>query len=181
MKHYLILILATMLSFTAGAQGSVSDFDVSKDKEGATVYKGQFTFDDLRKEPSFGWFQRGAEAYKADTNAIKYLKKELPNYTIVVLMGTWCDDSQNLIPKLYKTLELTAYPMDKYAMFGVDRAKEAKYIEHKLYKVERVPTIILYKKNMEIGRIVESVKRSIEVDLVQLIQKDPEVQEAQSR
>lgn len=57
-------------------------------------------------------------------------------------------------------------------MYGVDRAKTTKYVENKLYKIELVPTIILFKKNAEVGRIVESPKKNIEDDLVDMIKKD---------
>ncbi len=59
--------------------------------------------------------------------------------------------------------------MEQYLMYGVDRAKEAKYIEHKLYRVEKVPTIIVLKDNTEVGRIVENTKKSIEEDLMEII------------
>lgn len=176
MKKILLAAAASLLSVAAFAQ---SDFDISKDKEnGMTVYKGALAFDDLKKESTFGWFQRGATAYTPDSNAVKYLKKNLPQYNLVVLMGTWCDDSHNLIPKLYKTLQAAGYPMKQIRLYGVDRAKQAKYVEHRLYQVEKVPTIILQKQHTEVGRVVETVKRSVEVDLVQLIQSNLDAQEA---
>lgn len=100
---------------------------------------------------------------------MRLLKKHLSEYDIVVLMGTWCEDSHNLVPKLFKTLKAADYPDTRVVMYGLDRNKEGKYIEHKAYKVERVPTIILIKNNGEVGRIVESVKKNIETDIVQLI------------
>jgi len=169
MKYLLTLAIVACLSFTAGAQKA---YTTSKDEEtGATIFKGQVTLADLQEESSFTWLKRGEATYKPDSNAIKYLRKELPAYTIVVLMGTWCDDSQNLIPKLTKTLEAARFPMKQFVMYGVDRAKQTGGMESKLYNVTKVPTIIVYKGNLEAGRIVESVKRDIETDLVQILQK----------
>lgn len=165
---FLILFLA--ISLNSFCQ---SDYDKSVDKEnGSVVFKGQCSFDDLLKEPDFAWFNNGADSYQPDSNAILFLKKHLPDYDLVVLMGTWCEDSQNLVPKLYKTLQLTGYPISKLKLFGVDRAKEAKFGEHKLYKVEKVPTIILFRQKQEISRLVEIVEKSIEKDLVKLIEVD---------
>ncbi len=167
-----ILAVALLMSINTFAQ---SDYDVSKDKEnGAVVYKGECTFADLQKEPSFGWVAKDAAAYTPDTNAIKYLKKHLPDYDFVVLMGTWCDDTHVLLPKYYKVLQQTNYPMAKLKMYGVDRAKTTKYVEHKLYKIVNVPTIIVIKNHTEVGRIVETTKRNIETDLIAIIQKDIE-------
>jgi len=175
----ILLAAAMLLTINVMAQITKSDYDVSKDKEsGAVVFKGQCSFADLSKESSFSWLKRGSDAYKPDTNAVKYLKKNFGNYEIVVFMGTWCEDSQNMIPKFYKLLQLIGYPMDKLTMYGVDRAKTAKYIEHKLYKIEKVPTIIVYKNHSELGRVVETVKKSIETDLINIIKDDVEKQEA---
>jgi hypothetical protein len=169
MKYLLTLFTIACLSFTAGAQKA---YTTSKDDEtGATLFKGQVSLADLQEEPGFTWLKRGENAYKPDSNAIKYLRKELPAYTVVVIMGTWCDDSQNLVPKLTKTLEAARFPMKQFVMYGVDRAKQTGGMESKLYDVKKVPTIILYKGNLEAGRIVESVKRDIESDLAQIVQK----------
>ena len=169
MKYFLILSLTMLIQTSGFAQPA---YTTSKDDEtGAVVFKGPITMADLAKERSFKWLASGEAAYKPDTNAIKYLKKALPNYGILVFMGTWCDDSQNLIPKLAKVLEASRFPMSRYVMYGVDRAKQTGGIENRLYEIKKVPTIIVLKGQTEIGRIVENVKRNIEVDLVQIIEK----------
>jgi thiol-disulfide isomerase/thioredoxin len=155
------------MSFLSTAQ---SAFDTSTDKEnGALIFKGSITFDDLQKEPSFIWYKSGVTAYKPDIATIELLKNELPSFQLVVLMGTWCDDSQNLIPKLYKVLQETKYPMRQLSLYGVNRVKECNHDEHILYSLKKVPTIILFRNNKEVGRIVENVNKSIEADLKNII------------
>jgi len=151
-----------------------SDYDRISDANGNLIYKGECTINDLYKEPDFSWLGRGVDSYTPDSIAVKYLKKTLGQYNIVVVMGTWCEDSQNLVPKLYKTLVEASFPMSQYQMFGVDREKKTKNIEHELYKIKFVPTIIVRKGPQEIGRIVESVKKNIETDLMHIIQDDIE-------
>lgn len=150
-----------------------SDYDKSIDPENKDViYKGEITFDDLMKEPAFSWMKKGADEYTPDHNAIVYLQKELPAYDIITFLGTWCEDSQQQIPKLYKVLTEANYPLRHLSLYGVDRTKATKYLENKLYKIERVPTIILLKKGKEIGRIVETPEKSIEEDMVNIIKAD---------
>jgi len=169
-----IFLLAAML-FSVVTFAQSSDYEISKDDEnGAVVFKGEISFEDLKKEPTFGWMNKGAASYKPGKEDLKYLKEYLPQYELVILMGTWCDDSQRLIPELYKILQAANYPMAKVKMYGVNRAKETKNIEHKLYRLEKVPTIIVYKDHSELGRIVENVKQSMEGDLVELISNDME-------
>ncbi len=169
--HRLLLLAAFLFSTTAMAQSlPASDFDRSKDPEnGAVVFKGAVTLADLQKEPSFAWLATGMKAYTPQADAVQYLKTHLPGYELVVLMGTWCDDSQQQLPRLFKTLQAAGYPAEQVTMFGVDRAKEAKNVERRIYNVERVPTIILYKDHQEVGRIVEAPKTSIEGDLEAMI------------
>jgi thiol-disulfide isomerase/thioredoxin len=164
---YLFVFLFLSMSISTFAQ---SDFDKSKDSENnAIVYKGQITFEDLKAEPTFNWFTEGTEQYKPDAREVEFLKKNLKSYRLVVLLGTWCEDSQNLIPKLNKVLQTAEFPMSQYQMFGVNREKAAKYAEKQMYKLEKVPTIIVFKGNKEVGRIVETVEKSVENGLVKII------------
>src|SRR5689334_16287782 len=131
MKYLLIIAITAIMSFSANAQKA---YTTSKDEEtGAVVYKGHITLADLGSEPTFTWLKRGETSYIPDSNAIKYLRKALPAYSIVTIMGTWCDDSQNLVPKLAKTLEAARFPMAQFVIYGVDRAKQTGGIESKLY------------------------------------------------
>lgn len=165
----LLTLVAMTLSMNVMAQ---SDFGISKDAEnGAVVYKGAFNIDDMHKETTFSWMDNGISTYQPNEKDVAYLKANLPAYKMVVVLGTWCEDSQNLVPKLYKTLQESGYPMSQLQMFGADRTKHTKNNEHEQYNIKFVPTIILLKDGKEIGRIVETVQKSIEADLVSLIEK----------
>jgi len=165
-----ILTALLLMSMIVKAQ---TDFETSTDKEnGSVVFKGQITYNDLRKELSFKWLDKGIIDYKPAEADMVFLQKHLSGYEVVTFMGTWCDDSQNLVPKLLKVLAAADYPMHQHTMYGVDRTKQAKYTEAKFYEISRVPTIILLKDNLEVGRITESVNKSIEADLKAIIEKD---------
>src|SRR5207248_4809252 len=101
-----------LLLISAGAIAQNKAYDITKDrKNGDLVFNGPLTFDDLNNEPTFTWLKSGAEAYKPDEQTINFLRSRLRDYTLVVFLGTWCDDSHYLIPKLEKVLQLTDYPM----------------------------------------------------------------------
>lgn len=169
MKKVLIGLLV-LLSVQVFAQDK---YDILKDKKnGAVVIRGECTWDDLLRQPTMGWLNRGMINYNPDSTYMVYLKRHLNNYQMVVFMGTWCDDTYSILPKLYKILKLTNYPMSSYTMYGVDRNKNTKYVEHKIYKIENVPTIILERNHMEVGRITETLKKSVEADLARLIDAD---------
>jgi thiol-disulfide isomerase/thioredoxin len=166
MKRLIFLIVMIMSLNTSG-----QNYQASKDAEnGSVVMKGPISMADLANETSFGWFKQNA-AYTPDATAIATLKTRLGGYDMVVVMGTWCEDSQNLVPKLNTVLQLAGYPLDSVRMFGVDRSKDALNGEKAKYAIEKVPTIILYKDGQEAGRITETVQKSIEADLAAIVSK----------
>ncbi len=165
----ILLSALLLLGFAAGAQ---KKYDVSYDADSSLIYNGPCTFGDLTNEKTFDWFIAGAAGYQPNAKAVAYLKKKLAGYDLMVFMGTWCEDSHNIVPKLYKVLQQIDYPMSQYTMFGVDRKKTTKNSEHLKYKITNVPTIIVLKNHEEIGRITESVDKSVEQDMVKILRKD---------
>jgi thiol-disulfide isomerase/thioredoxin len=142
------------------------------DKTGFYVFKGPITFPDIMNEKSFTWFNESLQEYKPDYSDLRFLTDRISNYDMVIFMGTWCDDSHYLIPKLYALLKKLNYPIAKIPMYGVDRDKSTGGNEKERYKITKVPTIILYREGSEIGRITESVAQSIEHDLSDIITQD---------
>ena len=162
--------IAVLLLMSTNLMAQSPAYDISKDeKEGGLIFNGTITFNDLAKEPSFTWFKPGVDEYKPDEAMVNYLRTYLGNYTMVVFMGTWCDDSHYLIPKLEKVIQLTNYPASQLTMYGVDREKNTKNGDSKKYNITLVPTIILYKDGTEIGRITETTKKNLETDLSYII------------
>ena len=167
-----LLAAILMMSINAFAQ---YDMDVSVDNStGNVIYKGQCTFNDLGSEQTFAWLRTGVGHYKPDESVVRYLTDKLPEYSIVVLMGTWCEDSQVLLPQIYKLLKITNFPMKNYTMYGLDTDKKGYKDEHTVYNVTHIPTIILLKNGKEVGRIVETVAVSLEVDIKKIVEENTE-------
>ncbi len=93
-------------------------------------------------------------------------------YEIVVVLGTWCGDSKDQIPRFMKVIDLIDNP---YLMVQnyicVDRTKSAPNLSMEEYNIEKVPTFIFYKNNIEIGRIIETPLKSIEIDMLDFLKK----------
>lgn len=169
MKKIWKLLLAFLFSANAQAQYG---FDISKDPvSGQTMFVGRCSFDDLGEEASFSWLNTRSNEYNPDPTVLAELKQKLPSCKIVIFMGTWCEDTQNLLPKLYKTMLLT-HCFTNYQMFGVDRNKVSKENEQKAYGVTMVPTIIVLRDGKELGRIVETTRTSIESDLLRITESE---------
>lgn len=164
----LTILCACVLSVQAFAQDSQAYKSV-KDPEGVTnMLVGEITLKELQ-QPAYSWFKTGMDAYKPDSGIVKRIKQEIGVYEMVVFMGTWCDDSHNLIPKFFKVLQASGYPIEKVKIFATDRQKHALNIEHDIFSISKVPTFIVYLHHNEQGRIVENVEKSVELDLLKIL------------
>jgi hypothetical protein len=169
MKKQIVFFLFSFLAmkFTAQAQ---SNFDINKDEQsGQTMFVGKCLFDDISEEASFDWFTMSSNNYNPEPTITEQLKKVLPNCQLYIFIGTWCEDTHNLLPKLYKTMLLSRC-YTNYKMYGVDRNKKSNNKEEEAYKIINVPTIIVMKDGVELGRIVETTKTSIESDLLKIVE-----------
>ena len=168
------ILFAFMLLAGTAAMAQTPGYIPMKDSvDGGIIFNGPITFDDLNGEASFVWMGHSKE-YKPYDKVIEYLQKYIREYSFVVFMGTWCDDSHTLIPKLERVLIQANYPLAKVTMYGTDRAKMTKNGEQKAYNITLVPTIIVMKNGKEVGRITENVKKTIEDDLAALITFPPQ-------
>jgi len=169
MKGLLVAVLL-MINLTAIAQKTYTVVQDAQLKQ--PIYNGLVTFEDLNKEPAFDWLKKGEKDYTPDSKTIAYLHTMLPQYTMVVFLGTWCGDSHNLIPKFWKVMSLAAYPEKNVTLYCVDMEKKTTGGQQKQYNIQYVPTFILYKNGKEAGRLVESTHTSVEAELAAIIEKD---------
>lgn len=149
-----------------------SAFEKNTDPEtGEILYRGSFSFRELSELASFDLPGRAA-SYLPDPSVIGELKPLLDSCTLVIYLGTWCEDSRFLVPKLYKVLQALSYPADAIPVYGLDRDKESGTGSETRDKVSRVPAIIIYRGNRELGRITETLQSDrIEQDLLEIAKK----------
>ena len=177
MKHFTKIIFTASTLFLAlqscQSQKIVVNREVETTNDGKMLL-GHQTKNQLLKEPYSEWFIQGFDDYQIDQKALAELKKEkLNSYNIILVMGTWCEDSHREVPRFFKILEATKYPESKLTIIAVNRKKEAPSGEEGLYNIQRVPTIIVQKYGKEIGRIIESPSSGyLERDLVEILKKD---------
>lgn len=115
------------------------------------------------------WFNDEYEKYAVDTSTINLIAEEIQVLKMKIVLGTWCSDSREQIPRLFKILDHIKYSENNIQMFCVDRKKKAGEYDVDDLRIELVPTIIIYKDSEEIGRIIETPKMSLEEDMVDII------------
>ena len=115
------------------------------------------------------WFDSGYKFYRPDTNAMADLKEVSKDYTITIVMGTWCSDSRTEVPHFYKILDEINYPNEKVTLINVNRDKQGLENEVEGLDINFVPTFIFYKAREEIGRIIEMPYETLEKDMLEII------------
>ncbi|MBE0638656.1 MAG: thioredoxin family protein [Bacteroidales bacterium] len=115
------------------------------------------------------WFSDGYQSYNPDENAIKELRNRKKDLKITVVMGTWCSDSRKNIPHFYKILDAVKLDEKNVELIAMDRKKSTGDLDISGLGVTLVPTFILLKRGVEIGRIVENPTLSIEKDMLLIL------------
>jgi len=115
------------------------------------------------------WFNPAYKEYEPDSSAIEILKEKMNDIELTVVMGSWCDDSRIYVPRLYKILDEINYPTEKINLIAANRNKRTEGDEIESLAIDLVPTIIFYRNNSELGRIVETPQQSIEEDMLNIL------------
>ncbi len=116
-------------------------------------------------QPHSEWYLSGYRDYHPDQAFIAELMgHETDDLTITIVLGTWCPDSRREVPRFLKITDLWGFPREKIRLIGVDINKIAPLEEYAGLAIERVPTFIFYKNNIEKGRIIEVPVTSLEQD-----------------
>lgn len=152
--------------------GSVSAQDVKRvnysDPE--TWLLGFFEADDLLSEPHATWYNSGFDSYIFnDSSFIELSGIPVKDITITVVLGTWCPDSRREVPRFLKLMQSWGLSMENITFIGVDSYKMAPVASYESLDIKRVPTFIIYKNKIEIGRIIEYPVTSLERDMVNIL------------
>lgn len=111
------------------------------------------------------------ESYNPDMSIIEKIKPLLDDISITIVMGSWCGDSQEQIPKFYKIISLLNFDENKIQLIAVDRKKHAREYDALVQSlnIELIPTFIFYKNGKELGRIIESPQETLETDILKIL------------
>jgi hypothetical protein len=131
------------------------------------ILEGRISQKDLSR---YSWFENTKQEYTPDDSVVQALLPYSPELHFVVVLGTWCSDSRKHVPAFF-SLMAALHIRDKHIeLIGVDREKRGGNVNLAPLRIEYVPTIIVFYKGKEVGRIVEVPKVSLEKDLLQMLQ-----------
>jgi len=154
-------------ALTAEAQDHIWDF-----RDATTWILGDFSVARLLDPPHSTWYLEGFTNYIPDPAIMEELKQtDISDYSITIVLGTWCPDSRREVPGFMKIADLWGFPGDKIRFIGVDINKIAPLADFPALGIERVPTFIFYKNNSEVGRIIEVPVTSLEQDTRDILRR----------
>ena len=111
--------------------------------------------------PQFRSVYEQYQPSSAEITAVKHLSGK----SLIVLLGTWCHDSEREVPRLLKLLDLSGVELHSLSLHGVNYNKEEPTNLHHQYDLKYTPTIILMQGENELGRVVEKPIVSLGEDL----------------
>ena len=151
MRKYLFLFVIIAFHAAGFTQGQ---YEVLRDNDGGKILKGIISREILAGDTSFKWYKRNLKAYIGGNDAAIFGKHK-DSIQLVIFLGTWCEDSQVIIPKLFSFFDAAGFSNDLVTLIGVDRNKKS--ISHitDAFNVINVPTVIVMKEGKELGRVVE--------------------------
>ncbi len=168
-KLKVLIVLSFFMTITLQAQKlNKKIMDTKTQKE---ILTGKCNLKGLKTGEFGESFNVEYNNYISDTATIALLHSKTKNITFEIVLGTWCGDSKEQVPRFIKILDDLKFKIQKVSFICVNRTFVANGFDKKKSNVLKVPTFIIYRKNKEIGRIVETPVMSLEKDLFEILSK----------
>ena len=148
----------------------VSGCKILKKQSDVEVKTGMISLKEVKK---YKWFRQEYRNYKIKkevADSIKIMEK----CEIVIFGGEWCGDTKEQLPRFIKILKHLHFKTENIIIIMVDRKKECPNCgdyNTESFDINFVPSFIILEDQFgkEIGRIVETPKKSLEEDLLKII------------
>lgn len=151
--NFLFTAVLVLLSVTAISQ---TQYEVNPDPNHPEqkILKGIINKNLVKNDTAYKWYASNQKGYNADTTIVGTLQRNNA-VKYIVFGGTWCGDTQQILPKFFMLQEKAGINDDRITLFGTDRQKQTIGNIGSALNITNVPTIIVMKNGKEIGRVVE--------------------------
>ena len=123
---------------------------------GLTYLYGEINREGLLSANYQSWFKARYDAYTPNKERLQECNEAaLEGVSVKLLMATWCGDSKRNVPVFYKIMDELGFDENKLQVWALDRSKRGPNNEQTRFGVSRVPTMIFYRDDVEMGRFVE--------------------------
>jgi thiol-disulfide isomerase/thioredoxin len=135
-------------------------------KHGKEILIGYCNRPGLEKGEFGKYFEEYYSAYEPDRTVTNELKPRQEGIEILIVLGSWCSDSQEQVPRFFKILDIIRFNKKSVQIVAVNSSKEGGTVDLVNYNIQNVPTFVIFRKGREIGRIIEKPFMTLEKDLL---------------
>ena len=153
MKFSITLVL--MLLFAVAKAQTTYEISIDSNHTKSKIYKGLISKYILQNDTSFKWYNTNQKGYVPDSSVVDVFGKNKTGIRFLIFGGTWCEDTQLILPRFFKILETSGVPDQNVTLLGVNRKKESFGNLSATFAITNVPTIIVLRNGKETGRVVE--------------------------
>lgn len=116
-------------------------------------------------------FWSNYRSYVPRKDAVEMIAAVTGSHDVLVFFGTWSKDSEREVPRILRILDAADNRNLKPALYGVGRDNKEGIGMSERFGIQRVPTTIVLRDGVELGRIVEYPQTSNEEDLLKILEK----------
>ena len=153
-RIFLIVVVFLFIVLKSQAQ---AQYEISQDPKHpeVKVLRGIINKYLIQNDTAFRWYDSNQKIYGPDTATLNAFERTKGKLQFVVFGGTWCEDTQFVLPRFFKLQEMSGVPDNTITFFGVNRDKKTLGNIAAAFGITNVPTIIVMKDGKELGRVVE--------------------------
>ena len=162
MKKLLLLIFISANFIACKAQNTIAQADSGKPyqtmynaEKHETTLRGLLKRSDIEEDTTFSWFKKNYKLGSPDAATVNAFKTNASKFKMVIFGGTWCEDTQNILPQFFRITDAAGYADSNITLIGVDRKKTTLDNLNSAFHIINVPTFIIMKDGKEVGRVVE--------------------------
>jgi thiol-disulfide isomerase/thioredoxin len=119
------------------------------------ILNGIITKYALQNDSAYKWYSSNRSSYTPSAAVVAAMQAAKGKVHFVLFGGTWCGDTQAILPQFFKLQEQSGLPDADVSFFAVDRNKKTAGGITDAFKITNVPTIIVMRDGKELGRVVE--------------------------
>ncbi len=150
----IVMLLSCHTQKQVASAGAPILYETIKGTDEKTL-KGLLSRSVIEKDTAFKWFKANYALGTADAAAVSTFQKQGAKFHMIIFGGTWCHDTQNLLPVFYRLADKSGYPDSSITLIGVDRNKQTLDNLSTAFHITNVPTFIVMKDGKEAGRVIE--------------------------
>jgi len=113
------------------------------------------------------WYVENYELLEIPKEVLDAIHKSGEGVEVEVYFGSWCDDSQIWVPPFMLIMDQAE--LSDVRLVGVPRSLEGRDSIAPGKNIEKVPTFVFIKNDVEIGRIIEQPELDLETEIIEIL------------